>query len=29
MDNWLGLVAIIVVYLLLQNWLLPKLGVST
>jgi len=29
MPNWLALVAFFVVYLVLTQWLLPKLGVPT
>jgi hypothetical protein len=29
MPGWLVLVSVVVVYLVLTQWLLPKLGVST
>jgi len=29
MDGWIGLVVILVVWTLLQTWLLPRLGVPT
>lgn len=29
MNDWLGLIAFAVVWVALQAWLLPKLGVST
>jgi hypothetical protein len=29
MDNWLGLVVILVVWVALQVWVLPRLGVPT
>jgi hypothetical protein len=29
MDSWLGFVGFLVVWIVLQTWVLPKLGVST
>ena len=29
MDSWLGVVAFLVVWIALQTWVLPKLGVSS
>jgi len=29
MDSWIGLVVLLVVWTLLQTWLLPRLGVPT
>jgi len=29
MDGWLGLVAMVAGWFVLQRWLLPRLGVST
>lgn len=29
MNQWLGLVAFVIVWLVLTQWLLPKLGVPT
>jgi hypothetical protein len=29
MDGWLGLVAFVAIWILLQTWVLPRLGVPT
>jgi hypothetical protein len=29
MDNWLGIVALLAVWIVLQTWVLPRLGVPT
>jgi hypothetical protein len=29
MDNWIGVAVVVVVWTVLQTWLLPRLGVPT